>query len=284
MTSVLSWNIQNGLGVDGDRSLERIARVIRSHGEPDVLCLQEVSRHLVLDEGVEAPDQVSELAHWFPEHEAVFGAAYDIAQRDNGQRAQYGNLILSRLPVLSRFSHPLPQPPCTGEMQMPRQAIEVTVMAHDGPLRVMTTHLAFHSAAERLAQIKAFKAIHEAIVQITERPPRQLSSGPYQAFDRAGRAVLCGDFNCLPKSIEWAELFEASPTSSARLLDAWQVLSGQTPHQPTCGIFDQTQWPEGGHCRDYFAISSELASQVTGMVTDTKTDASDHQPVLLMLS
>ncbi|MFK7962949.1 MAG: endonuclease/exonuclease/phosphatase family protein [Burkholderiaceae bacterium] len=284
MTSVLTWNIQNGLGVNGDRSLERIAQVIHSHGDPDVLCLQEVSRHLVLDHGVAAPDQVSELAQLFPEYEPVFGAAYDIVQRDNGQRAQYGNLILSRLPVLSRFSHPLPQPPCGGEMQMPRQAMEVSVMAHDGPLRVMTTHLAFHSATERLAQIKAFKSIHEAIVQVAEHPPKQLSSGPYQAFDRASRAVLCGDFNCLPESDEWTELFETAPTSKARLQDAWRVLSGETPHKPTCGIFDQTQWPQGGHCRDYFAVGGELASQIIGMVTDTNTDASDHQPIRLTLS
>jgi len=283
MTTILSWNIQNGLGVDGERSLERIAQVIKTFDDPDVLCLQEVSRHLPLDATSTAPDQVSQLAELFPAYEPVFGAAYDIRLRSNGKRAQYGNLILSRLPLLSRFFHPLPQPPCAGEMQMPRQMTEVTVDADDGPLRIMTTHLAFHSALERTAQIEALRSIHESIVQINRHLPKQLTQGPYQAFDRASRAVICGDFNGLPDSSELTLLLARAGDSSGQLFDAWRELNAKLPHEPTCGLFDLEQWPQGGHCRDYFLVSNTLRECVSGFRTDTLTNASDHQPIVLTL-
>src|SRR5947199_8817898 len=42
---LLSYNIRGGLGMDGRRSIARIARVISEY-EPDVVCLQEVHRRL----------------------------------------------------------------------------------------------------------------------------------------------------------------------------------------------------------------------------------------------
>lgn len=56
MTSVLSWNIQCGKGIDGEIRIDRIARVIRELGDPDVICLQEVSRKLPLLDGVAPTD------------------------------------------------------------------------------------------------------------------------------------------------------------------------------------------------------------------------------------
>ena len=48
MIQILSWNIQNGEGVDGKISLNRIADTIFSMATPDVICLQEVSRNSIL--------------------------------------------------------------------------------------------------------------------------------------------------------------------------------------------------------------------------------------------
>ena len=41
--SILSWNIQFGLGMDGRVDLPRIAAACRAMGDADVLCFQEVS-------------------------------------------------------------------------------------------------------------------------------------------------------------------------------------------------------------------------------------------------
>ena len=45
VTTILSWNIQNGKGCDGATDLARIARVARAMGEAVVLCFQEIARH-----------------------------------------------------------------------------------------------------------------------------------------------------------------------------------------------------------------------------------------------
>ena len=39
MIQILRWNIQNGEGVDGAISLERIAATIFNMSAPDVICL-----------------------------------------------------------------------------------------------------------------------------------------------------------------------------------------------------------------------------------------------------
>jgi exonuclease III len=39
----------------------------------------------------------------------------------------------------------------------------------------------------------------------------------------------------------------------------------------------------GGHCRDYFAVTAEVARRVESLQIDLATDASDHQPLLLTL-
>ncbi len=284
MITILSWNIQNGLGVDGQRSLARIAEVIEQHQSPDIICLQEVSRHLALDTGVPAPDQVAELAALFPGHTPVFGPAYDLLPPGTTQRAQYGNMILSRCPVLSSFSHPLPQPPEPGKKQMPRKATEVTVATASGPLRIMTTHLEFHSQRQRQAQILGLRQIHEAIAAIADNPPQATAQGPYQALPRGGPAVLCGDFNCLPSSAELASLLDEAATTPNALIEAWQALHPGRARAPTCGIFDAAQWPQGAHCRDFFVVSAPLASRLTGLQTDVDTAASDHQPIILQLA
>ena len=64
MIQLLSWNIQNGEGVDGVISLERIADTIYNMSNPDVICLQEVSRNCILKDGTQ-PDQLKQLSSIF---------------------------------------------------------------------------------------------------------------------------------------------------------------------------------------------------------------------------
>lgn len=284
--TILSWNIQNGLGTDGVRSLDRIASVINAMGAADVICLQEVSRGLPFEPGQDCPDQVAALAERFPGYDVVFGPAIDMVARETGERAQYGNLILSRLPVLSRFLHSLPQPAKAGRRQMPRQATEVTVAVNTGQdtLRITTTHLEFHSQGQRMAQLERLRSVHRQIDDSLREVPAFRKTGPYQYLPRAGKAVIAGDLNCLPHSAEMQLLTSSDVAAGAQLTDAWQALRGAQPHEPTCGIFDTKQWPQGAHCRDFFVISESLAGQCTDLVTNTETNASDHQPIRLTLS
>ncbi len=273
MTSILTWNIQCGLGCDGRVDLARIARVAQAMGDSDVLCFQEVTRGDPEIAG--GADQVAELQALFPQHRAFFGAALDRAGA-GVERRQFGNLVLSRLPVLQVFFHLLPHPAQGGIKHMQRQAIEAVVETRAGPLRVVTTHLEYYSAAHRAAQLERLRALQAEVAENEARPPKPAAS-PYDPVPRPASLVLCGDLNFLPHEDEYRALF-APP-----LLDAWRSARGAEPHPPSTGLYDRRQWPMGGHCRDYFAVTADVARRIADVAIDAATDASDHQPLRLTL-
>ena len=65
--------------------------------------------------------------------------------------------------------------------------------------------------------------------------------------------------------------------------DAWEVRHPGRPHDPTLGLFDKEQWPEPPFCCDFIFVTEDLAPRVEQVAVDATTDASDHQPVLLVL-
>lgn len=283
MTSVLTWNIQCGKGVDERVDLPRISMIIRAMADVDIICLQEVSRfNPDLDKGVGA-DQVAVLAALFPEYHPVFGAALD-RHNGAGPRKQFGNMILSRLPVTQIFNHPLPQPapeaPCK---HMPRQALEVVIESGGRPFRVTATHLEYHSADQRMAQVERLCAIQMEIMANRAYADYAPKSGPYAAIARPVSSIICGDFNSAPDDPVYNHLSTGINDGEGGYHDAWRTVMGAAPHAPTCGIHDHVQWPEGPHCRDFFFITGDLAGAASRITVDEVTAASDHQPVLLVL-
>jgi endonuclease/exonuclease/phosphatase family metal-dependent hydrolase len=268
MTSVVTWNIQNGKGCDGVTDLRRISTVIGSMGQADVICLQELARHDPFIAG--GADQLAELQALFPGYEAVFGAALSRGRR------QFGNLLLSRLPILQAATHLLPRPAQTGIKHMQRQAIEAVVQTRAGALRILTTHLEYFSVSQRIAQVERLREL-QAEVAANEAQPPLPSASPYDAVPRPSSLVLCGDLNLLPYENEYEVLFQPP------LSDAWALFRKGEPHPPSTGLFDRSQWPMGGHCRDYFAVTADVAARIQALDIDTATDASDHQPLRLVL-
>ena len=284
MTSILSWNIQNGKNLAGDISLERIARVIGAMGAPDVICLQEVSRGLTLSPAAGAPDQVAELGSLFPDYEVVFGPGVDALSAGEGRRWQFGNAVLSRLPLLLVLCHPLPRPGLRDVRHMMRQATEVVVAAPAGPLRIVNLHLEFHSAAQRIAQVERLRELHREALEEYRLPPKTDSGGPYQAVSRPVDSVFCGDFNMLYDSAEYRRMLAPIADETRSFVDAWSLVFPDRPHAPTCGVHDREQWPEGPHCRDFFFVAGACALSARDLRVDTVTDASDHQPLMLELA
>jgi len=282
MTRILTWNIQWGLGLDGRVDLRRIAVVVKAMGDPDVLCLQEVGRHMPGAGGADA-DQAEALTALFPDMEPVFGAAVERAGADGRPRQRFGNLVLSRLPVLQVFRHPLPQPPDGAVKHMARQATEATVAAPFGPLRVVTTHMEYHSEGQRLAQAARLRDLHAEIAGNERTPGAQPADGPYAAPPRPAACVLCGDFNMVPDDAVYAALTAPFADGTPPLVDAWRHARPGRPHAATCGIFDAEQWPQGPHCRDFLFVTPDVAARIAAVEVNPDTDASDHQPVLLTL-
>lgn len=276
MTTILSWNIQYGLGVDGRVDLARIARVAKALGEADVVCFQEVS--IGYAEFGAGADQVAGLAALYPGYEPVFVPAVD---RAGSPRKRFGNMILSRLPVLDVISHALPRPADPTVIHMQRQALEVIVATGAQALRIATTHLEYHSLAQRHAQARRLAELGAEWADAAAQAP-PAGKGPYGALPPVDGAVLCGDFNFPIEEASYAAI-AARAANGAQWIDAWPALHGARPHDPTCGVHDRVQWKQGAHARDFFFVSPALRPRVKSLTVDTATDASDHQPLLLTL-
>jgi endonuclease/exonuclease/phosphatase family metal-dependent hydrolase len=95
--------------------------------------------------------------------------------------------------------------------------------------------------------------------------------------------ILCGDFNLETDSAEYRMLVAPFDDEPPALADAWTALYGDKRHDPTCGLFDSKQWPQGPHCRDYFFVTDDLAERLERVSVDMESQASDHQPILLRL-
>jgi len=274
---LITWNIQCGKGCDGVVDLARIVSVAGSLADADVLCFQEVSEGFAsLGEGSE---QGAQLAALLPDHRAVFRPAVETID-SQGRSRRFGNMTLSRLPVLQVASHLLPWPQDSSVRSMRRQALEVTVQTAFGALRITNTHLEYYSAAQRDAQIgRLLDLQQEASTYRRAADARE----PYGRQVIAAPGVLCGDFNFDVSDPQHAML-HASSRPGLNYRDAWTIRHPGVPHAPTCGLHDHVQWKNGADCRDFIFVTEDMAGRVRGMEVDGETAASDHQPVLIELA
>jgi endonuclease/exonuclease/phosphatase family metal-dependent hydrolase len=173
---LVTFNTHHGVGRDEKHDLARLAKLLAA-AEADVICLQEVDRHFgARSEGV---DQALLLSRAL-DMQLAWGPAID---------DRYGNVLLSRLPILVSDVHRLPG---SGE---PRVALRTLVELDGGALWVTTTHLSGGDPARRAAQAAALAALH---------------SEPMET------GVIVGDFNTTPDAPELDPLRQ-------RLTDAWQL-------------------------------------------------------------
>ena len=281
MIQILSWNIQCGFGIDGRMDLERTATVIKEMADFEVICLQEISK---FDELAGCADQVEKISSYFPTHEVFFGAAINRLNPGYSTRYQFGNLILSRVPVIQSFHYQLPQPrPGSVCKHMPRQAVEIVILTENGPLRVTTTHLEYHSESQRIEQARKLTDIQFEVYSNLDYSSHAPESGPYAAVERPIDSILCGDFNSAPRDNVY-ETIVASKIREWGYQDAWGIAHENQLHPATCGIFDHKQWPEGPHCRDYFFVAGSITTRKLNVFVQSETDASDHQPIMLTVS
>ena len=281
MFTLVSWNIQYGKGVDGRIDLGRIAETVHKDELPDVLCLQEISRNYPsTDDGA---DQVKELEDLFPGYEPFFGAVHDRSGGKDKTRKQFGNLILTRISPVQVLHHLLPSPADPNVRFMSRQVAELVIPTNTIDLRLMTTHLEFFSKIQQLAQIERIREIHEEASWQFHRPGKDMPDTPFELLKRPEKTIICGDFNFIPDSKPYQKMTASFPDKKMDLIDAWRTHHKGNSHTPTCGIFDLKQWKKGPHCRDYFFISQSLVRNINQVSVNTETDASDHQPIRLVL-
>ena len=281
MLTLVSWNIQYGKGVDGHIDLGRIVETVHKDGLPDVLCLQEVSRNYPSND--KGADQVKQLKNFFPDYESFFGVVHDRSGGKGEARKQFGNLVLSLISPVQVLYHLLPSPADPEVRFMSRQITELVIPANTMNLRVMTTHLEFFSEIQQLAQIQRIREIHEEAINQFHNPGKDMQNTPFELVRRPEKTVICGDFNFIPDSIPYRKMTTSFSNKNMNIVDAWRTQDEGVLHPHTCGIFDLKQWKIGPHCRDYFFISESLAKKINKISVNTETDASDHQPIRLVL-
>ena len=279
---LITWNVQWCRGIDGRVDPARIAAAAKALGDFDVLCLQEIAVNFPGLPGSRGENQLEALARHWPRHEAHYGAATDIADGSNG-RSCFGNLILSRLPVVQVFRHLLPWPVDTARPSMQRIALEAVVLAKWGEMRVTTTHLEYYSIIQRNAQIEALRSLHaEACAHAFSPRTSGEGGGPFEAKPRPSSAIFTGDFNFPPEDSAYARMTALFDGGSPRLFDAWTVAHADQPHAPTVGLFENS-FADHPQCFDYIFLTPDLADRVQDVRADGRTQASDHQPVLIEL-
>lgn len=131
--SVATYNIHRGVGRDGRRDITRIADVIREI-DPDVIGLQEVESS---SQGELRDHQLNYLAAELGLH-AIAGPT--IFKPD----AEYGNALLTRLPVLQTRRLDL-----SFVGREPRGALDVDLKAGNIPVRVVITHFGLRLGERR---------------------------------------------------------------------------------------------------------------------------------------
>ena len=94
---IVSYNIRHGEGMDGKIDLKRIADVI-AREKPDLVALQEVDRNCQRSGNRDSVKELGVLLNM----DYRFGKAIDF------QDGEYGNAVLSRLPILDTIRHSLP--------------------------------------------------------------------------------------------------------------------------------------------------------------------------------
>jgi endonuclease/exonuclease/phosphatase family metal-dependent hydrolase len=161
---LMTYNVHRCQGIDGRVAPERIADVIR-RAEPDIVALQEMDVRRARTNDVDQPDLLAQLL----EMNYLFHPTMKLS------RGAYGTAVLSRWPLESMRSGPLPT--LTDRTVENRGALWVSVRIGDRALQVINTHLGLTRGERRLQAASLLG-------------PEWLSSP-----DCTEPRVLCGDFN-----------------------------------------------------------------------------------------
>ncbi|ACC70153.1 endonuclease/exonuclease/phosphatase family protein [Paraburkholderia phymatum] len=282
---LISWNVQWGRSAHGDVSLSRTIDEARRLADFDVLCMQEVTRGFSVLAGHPGDDQFAELADLLPGYTVLGAIGADLAplklDAPAAPRRQFGNALVTRLPVERVIRHSLPWPADPDAPSMQRVALEAVLQAPGGAVRVIVTHLEFYSLKQRLAQVERLREMQqEAAAHAANPAPAENAIGPFADTARPVSAIVCGDFNSAYGSDAYRRMLEPL-AGSPSFLDAWTVLHpGQTPPM-TAGIYDKAQWSDGPLTCDFVFVTEDLQARLQSCEIDGGTRASDHQPVIV---
>lgn len=291
---IVTYNIQFGLGKDGRYDLERIAREVDG---ADIIALQEVERYWQRSGYVDQPARLGQILdryYW------VYGPYFDVdasaPQPDGGiknVRRQFGNMILSKTPILSTRLFTLPKSALRHRHNMAAGVVEgIVALPRQGALRVYNAHLSARSRHDRVTQILSIRHIirrapaeggawtghHAQALWAEDAAPSPMP----ESF------VLLGDFNLEAKDPEYDHL--AGPrdgalgriSSEEEFIDTW-VAAGHEEDEGVTYTDDASSRDARGMRIDYAFVDGSMKKRVLGARIDQAARGSDHQPYWLDL-
>jgi endonuclease/exonuclease/phosphatase family metal-dependent hydrolase len=282
----VTYNIQYATGRDGKVDLARICDEVSG---ADIIALQEIDRFWPRTGDV---DQVRIFQEHFADYYSTYGAGVDLhlpgSKPADQKRRQFGNMILSRFPIEYSRHHLLPKHGSISPLSIQRSAIEASIKINDQPLRVYSVHLTHLSAETRLPQLQHLMKIHHSAIHEgypIEGDTRGLSwQDGINSQDVAADALICGDFNFQPDSVEYNHMigpisdYGGHITSHCGFIDAWCQAGHEKMQGWTSDVNDNPAR------LDYFFVSSSIRNSVKNCQVDTTATGSDHFPVWLELS
>lgn len=266
----------------------------------DVICLQEVERNWQRSGMIDQPALIQEL---LPDRYCVYGSPFDVDAsihdelgRLINRRRQFGQMTLSRWPILAARAHILPKLDTGRRFNMVTGALEAVIAAPGVPLRLFNIHLGDASSEERLLQIE-----HLIDADASLAPRRGAWNGVetdpdhWQSDDPPplpAEAILLGDFDAEPDLPEYvAPTRGPRPTGPApdadtgaphAFIDSW-IAAG---HQARPGVTyrrNPAQLAEWDQRIDYCFLPLALLPRLIGARIDAEAIGSDHQPVWVEL-
>jgi endonuclease/exonuclease/phosphatase family metal-dependent hydrolase len=136
-----------------------------------------------------------------------------------------------------------------------------------------------------MAQVDALRGIYaDGHAYARDAQVTMTDGGPFQTFVRPRFTVITGDCNFEPDSTEYRRMLAPFDDETPPLLDAWTVAHPGEPHPATFKIYEKKYRDEPLlHC-DFVFVGEELRGRLRAIDVDQKTQASDHQPVVLTLA
>ena len=282
---LVTYNIQYGIGRDGMFDLARIAASLEG---ADIIALKEVTRNFARNGGV---DMIEGLAVLLPDYFHAFGPAMDLdfgakdnAGRPLNKRFQFGNMVLSRWPIVATRNLLLPRTHRLSRGNLQRSALEALVMCPSGPLRIYSVHLDHISVTERALQINHLKERAFAYPgeggAITGSAEYGFPEPPLpQCF------ILMGDFNMVRNSPEYVLMTGENDPAGDRPVhhpvDASSLGDGLSEN--SVSWVDDAR-PEDNKLIDFAFVEPDLAARIGKVWIDSEARGSDHQPLWLELA
>ena len=279
---LVSYNIQYCTGKDGTVDVDRIVAEVEN---ADIIAMQEVDRFWSRSE---MTDQVEEISRRLPDYHWVYGPGVDLnasihdrTGRVQNRRRQFGNLLLSKRPILASKNHLLPKMSFHEQLSLQRTMLDGVIDCQGENFRVASIHLAHAAAPERIAQIEMLRQL-----QTVAGRDGGVLSGEHENWQKENvcplwptNSILLGDFNMTPEEPCYTALVGPIDPKYGRItevdgyLDAWMLRGGDKEN-------GHTKFEDTGNRRiDYAFISPALQDCLNAVWVDETANGSDHQPL-----